>query len=104
MTYGPPPAYGPPPQPMYPPHEHPQATTILVLGILGLVCCGFLGPVAVVMGRRALSEIDNSGGQIGGRSNVFIGYILGIIETVFLVAGIVITGLVIMGGIVGGSS
>lgn len=75
QPYGSP--YGPPP-------DHPQATTILVLGILGLVFCQLFAPVAWFMGRKALAEIDASGGAIGGRSNVKAGYICGIIGTILM--------------------
>lgn len=81
-----PPPYGPPPA------NHPQATTVLVLGILSLVVCGVLGPFAWVMGNRALAQIDASYGTahpIGGRESVNIGRILGIISTVLLVLGVV---------------
>ncbi|MFI9506820.1 DUF4190 domain-containing protein [Nocardia sp. NPDC052566] len=76
------PAYGPPP-------DHPQATTVLILGILSLVVCGVLGPFAWVMGKRALDEIDASGGAVGGRGNVQAGYICGIIGSVMLLLAIV---------------
>lgn len=74
---------------------------MLVLGILSLVLCQFLGPVAWVMGKNALKEIDASGGGIGGRSNVKVGYICGIIATVLLVIGIV-AGIIV--NVAGGSS
>ena len=78
--------YGYPPAP---PPEHPQATTVLVLGIIGFFC--FLtGPFAWVMGRRALTEIDASPGMYGGRSNVQLGYILGIATTVIGLVGLVL--------------
>lgn len=82
MSY-PPPAYG---YPGYgPPPEHPRATLVLVLGIVGLVFCQFCAPFAWAMGRRALNEIDASGGTVGGRSNVMVGYVLGIVGSVFLI-------------------
>jgi hypothetical protein len=92
MSYGsqpPPPGYG---APVYgpPPPNHPQATTILVLGILSLVLCGFLGIPAWVMGNRALREIDASGGAIGGRGQVQAGRVCGIVATVFLILGVVL--------------
>ena len=73
--------------PQFRPPDHPQATTILVLGIMGFFC-GVCGPFAWVMGRRALAEIDASGGAIGGRSNVQVGYILGIVTSILFVLGI----------------
>ncbi|MEU6564466.1 DUF4190 domain-containing protein [Nocardia nova] len=72
------------------PVEHPHATTVLLVGVLSLFCCGALGPVAWVMGKRALDEIEMSGGTIGGRSQIMVGYIVGIVGTfmMVLVAGI----------------
>jgi uncharacterized membrane protein YjgN (DUF898 family) len=67
-----------------PAQEHPQATTILVLGILGLVLCQVLGPFAWSMGNKALREIDSSQGTLGGRETVNIGRILGIVSTALL--------------------
>ncbi len=85
---GAPPPYGQggyPPQPGYaPPPEHPRATTVLVLGILGLVLCGVLAPFAWVIGKSTLEEIDASGGRWGGRSSANTGYILGIVGSVML--------------------
>jgi len=69
--------------------EHPQGTTILILGILSIVCCGVLGPVAWVMGNNALKEIDAQPGRYSNRQIVQIGRILGIIGIVFLVITII---------------
>ncbi|MEV6319764.1 DUF4190 domain-containing protein [Nocardia sp. NPDC051787] len=87
-------AYGPPP-------DHPQATTILILGILSLVLCQIMGPFAWVMGKRALNEIDASGGAIGGRGNVNAGYICGIIATVLLCLSLLIVLLFVVLGLIG---
>ncbi|MEO5708557.1 MAG: DUF4190 domain-containing protein [Nocardioidaceae bacterium] len=90
------PGYGQPPyqQPMpygqapgYPVQfapEHPQATTSLVLGIIGLVLCSVVAPFAWRLGKRTLDEIDASQGQVGGRGAAQAGYVLGIIGTVVL--------------------
>lgn len=56
-----------------------------MLGILGLAMFAPLGPFAWMMGRRALKEIDSSGGTIGGRGLVLAGYICGIVATMVLV-------------------
>lgn len=69
------------PEPIGGPIEHPRATMILILGGMSLFCCGAIGPVAWVMGARALTEIDESRGYYGGRSQVLLGYILGIVGT-----------------------
>ena len=64
--------------------DHPRATIALVLGILGIVTCQVVAPFALVIGRRAVKEIDASNGAIGGRGLAQAGYILGIIGTVLL--------------------
>ncbi|MFI7641214.1 DUF4190 domain-containing protein [Nonomuraea sp. NPDC049400] len=71
--------YGPPPQ------SHPQGTTILVLGILSLVVCTFIGPFAWSMGTRALREIDESGYHYENRGMVQAGRICGIVSSVLLI-------------------
>lgn len=75
----------------YPPAvpNHQQAITILVLGIVSVVACQVLGPVAWVMGNRAMAEIDAAGGAIGGRDLVNAGRICGIVGSVLLVISLV---------------
>lgn len=59
---------------------HPRATLILVLGILSLFCFGIvLGPIAGVMGKNALDEIDANPGAYTNRGQVQAGMILGIV-------------------------
>lgn len=80
------PAYGQPqgyPPGAYPP-DHPRATTSLVLGILGIVLCGIAAPFAWRMGKRTVTEIDASNGQLGGRGSAQAGYVLGLIGTILL--------------------
>ena len=67
------------------PVDHPKGITVLVLGILSIVCCSPLGIVAFVMGNNALKEIDAQPGRYGNRQIVQIGRILGIIGMVLLV-------------------
>ncbi|QIG45694.1 DUF4190 domain-containing protein [Nocardioides anomalus] len=64
--------------------DHPQATTVLILGIVSIVVCGLVGPFAWVMGNRVVGEIDASGGQYGGRSSANAGRIIGMIVTILL--------------------
>ncbi|MEU4340073.1 DUF4190 domain-containing protein [Nocardia sp. NPDC023852] len=103
MSYPPqPPPYGYPAYGAYGAQpDHPQATTILILGILSLVLCQLVGPFAWVMGKRALNEIDASGGAIGGRGNVNAGYICGIIATVLLILSLSVVVLVVVLGVLG---
>ncbi|GAB4582726.1 DUF4190 domain-containing protein [Nocardia sp. IFM 10818] len=74
-----------PEKPIGPTVEHEYATTVLLLGVLSVFCCGILGPVAWVLGRRALNEIEASGGEYGGRVQVVVGYVLGIVGTIFMI-------------------
>jgi len=97
---------GPPPGPPYGapqyaggyvPPDHPQASTVLVLGILGIAVCGVVGPFAWVMGNRVIREIDASGGQLGGRSNANAGRIMGMVGTGMMAIGLLLgAGLVII--------
>lgn len=86
------------------PQEHPNGTTILVLGILSLVCCGLLGPVAWVMGRNALRQIDASGVLYGNRGNIKAGMICGIVATALLIVGILVFGALVIAAVVAGDS
>ena len=79
------------------PVDHPKGMTVLILGILSLVCCSPLGIVALVMGNNALKEIDAQPGRYGNRQIVQIGRILGIIGIVFLVISII--WLIFLGGL-----
>ena len=65
-----------------------NAVTALVLGILGIVLCPLLGPVAWVLGRRGEQEIDGSGGAVGGRGLATAGKVLGIVGTFLLMIGL----------------
>ena len=95
MSYSepPPPQYGAG-QPQYgggAPQDHPRGTTILILGILSLVCCGlFTGIPAIVMGKGALAEIDSQPVPAANRGTVKAGYICGIIGTALSVLGIIL--------------
>ena len=71
------------------PVDHPKGITVLVLGILSIVCCSPLGIVALIMGNNALKEIDAQPGRYSNRQIVQIGRILGIIGIVLLVLGLI---------------
>jgi hypothetical protein len=70
--------------------DHPEGTTILVLGIVSWVACGLAAPFAWAMGNQALKEIDANPGRYANRSNVQIGRILGIVWCCLAMAGIAI--------------
>ena len=93
-----------PQQPYYRAPDHEQATTVLVLGILGIVLCQVLSPVAWVMGNRVVGEIDASGGQLGGRSTANAGRICGIVGTVLFGLGLLFAVVVIIVAVAGVST
>jgi hypothetical protein len=62
-----------------------NGTLILVLGILGIVLCQILGPIAWIMGNNAV-RVPGGDPQQANLAN--IGRILGIIGTVFLILGV----------------
>ena|ERR687893_1248093 len=67
-----------------------KATAALVLGILGFVLCPFVCSIAaLVLGYQARSEIDGSGGRMGGRSNATAGIVLGWIGVALCVLGVI---------------
>lgn len=97
--YGsPPPApYGPAPPAMpggYPPREHPQGTTILVLGILGLSLCFICSIVALVMGKHALAEIDANPAAYSNRGTVRAGQTCALIG--IIIAAVVIGSMILV--------
>lgn len=87
--------YGPPPK------TSGKATTSLVLGVVSMVCFGFLtGIPAIVVGMRARKEIRLSQGRVTGDGLALGGIITGIIGTLI---GLAVVALVI-GAIAVGSS
>jgi hypothetical protein len=77
-----------PPAPRYAP-DHPQAATVLVLGILGAATFGLLAPFAWAMGSRVVREIDDSRGCLGGRGPAQAGRMLGMVSTLLFGASLV---------------
>jgi hypothetical protein len=76
--------------------EHPQGTTVLVLGIIGIVACQLTAPFAWIMGNRALEEIDRDPLRYSNRSNVNLGRILGMVGTILLGVVLVMVALVVV--------
>jgi hypothetical protein len=66
-----------------------NATTALVLGIIGMACA-VLGPLAIVYGARARREIRESGGTLSGDGMAIAGLVLGIISTSLLALNILV--------------
>ena len=95
MSYNeppPPPQYGGQ-QPMYggqpPAGTNKKAITSLVLGVLGLVCCGIFTCIpAIFLALSAKKEIAQR--REGGAGLATAGLVLGIIATVLGVIGIIL--------------
>jgi hypothetical protein len=69
--------------------DHPQGTTILVLGIVGIfftICA----PIAWYLGSRALKEIKASGITYNNQQQIVIGRTLGIIFSILAIIGLVL--------------
>ena len=49
----------------------------LLTGVVGLV----LGPTAYFLGKSAVSRIDNSEGNLGGRGPAMVGWVTGVVAT-----------------------
>ena len=67
-----------------------RATTILVLGILSLVVCGLLGPIAWYQGNQELQRIAAGAVDPSTQGTVNAGRICGIIGSVLTVLGVVV--------------
>ena len=65
-----------------------QAITALVLGILGIICCGLLAPIAWYLGNQELMAIREGRSPAAGEGLAKAAKILGIIGTVLLVLSI----------------
>jgi hypothetical protein len=63
---------------------------ILTLGILSLVICGILGPVAWIMGNNDLREMDARRMDPSGEGLTKAGKICGMIATILILLGCVI--------------
>lgn len=86
----PPPPVGPQPPPPTPAYGQPtapgsaptnqKAIWALVLGIVGLLCCGIFTAIpALIVGIMANKEIGASGGYQAGRGMAIAGIVLGIV-------------------------
>jgi Domain of unknown function (DUF4190) len=85
-------SYDAPPPPQYygqpygaPRRTNPKSIWALVLGILGVLCCGPLGIAAIFVGRSAQREIAATGEA--GNGMAMSGVILGFIALALMVLG-----------------
>ena len=59
-----------------------RAITVLVLAIVGLVCCPLTAPIAWVMGQSELGAVRRGAAPAANESLAQIGMVLGILGTV----------------------
>jgi hypothetical protein len=96
--------YPPTPEPR--PARESRATTALVLGIISVVCCQFLAPIAWYIGNQELKNIRAGYVSTEYEGTAKAGMILGIIGTILLGLGLLwiifFGGLAMVGAILGG--
>ena len=66
------------------PRTSGHATTSLVLGILSLVVCALIGPVAIAFAAAALHQVGGGGYTPGSRGMAIAGLVLGILSSILL--------------------
>jgi len=72
------------------PYQGSSAATVLVLGILSLVVCGLLGPVAWQLGNQESRRIEDRLVDPATRGTVTAGRVLGIVATVLMLLSLFI--------------
>ena len=65
-----------------------NSTLILVLGIVGLLCCNLLGPIVWYMGKQEMQGIAEGRIPSTNEGTAKAGMILGIVSTALLVIGL----------------
>lgn len=66
-----------------------RATTSLILGILGIVCCQICAPIAWYLGNNELKAIRAGSSPAGGEGIAKAGKITGIIGTILLILSLI---------------
>jgi hypothetical protein len=61
-----------------------QAVTAFVLGILSLVCCPLMGPIAWYLGKQEAAAIAQGRSPAAGEGIAKTGLILGILGSIYL--------------------
>lgn len=68
--------------------QNSRAVMTVILGVLGIVCCGLLAPVAWYLANEELKAIDAGRLSDTNRGMAQVGKILGIIGTILLGLGL----------------
>ena len=95
----------PMPPPGAPEKKSNRAMTSLILGILGIICCGLLAPVAWYMGSEELKAIRAGTAPAQNETTAKVGMILGIIGSILLILTLIwiffAGGMAVLGGMTG---
>ena len=67
-----------------------KAVASLVLGIVGVICCGFLAPVAWILAAQERKAIAEGKSPTAGSGLATAGFILGIVGTVLLILVVIV--------------
>ena len=97
----------PPQTPVQPPYAAPggglkphRGTTVLVLGIVSLVCsCVICGIIAWVMGKNDLRAMDAGQMDPSGRGTTNVGKILGMISVILTIVGVIVWVIMLIAGV-----
>jgi TRAP-type C4-dicarboxylate transport system permease small subunit len=96
----------PPSIPVAAAQQSSKATIAVVVGVLGIVCCGLLAPVAWYLGNEEIKAIDAGRLSETNRGMAQVGKILGIIGSILLVLGLLwvlfFGGMAFLGALTGG--
>ena len=79
-----------------------RGTLIIVLGILSLIICGFLGIPAWIMGNADLKEMDAGLMDPSGRSATNAGRIIGMIGVILTIIGVIVGVIFAIVGVIAG--
>ncbi|MBC7631003.1 DUF4190 domain-containing protein [Aeromicrobium sp.] len=72
------------------PQQNKKALWSMILGIVGLLCCGILAGIpALVLSNQAKKEIQASNGQSTGSGMATAGLVLGILSIVSTVISVI---------------
>ena len=89
------------------PQQSSKATMAVVFGVLGIVCCGLLAPVAWYLANDELKAIDAGRLSETNRGMAQVAKILGIIGSILLVIGLLwiifFGGMTMLGALTGGA-
>lgn len=89
------------------PEQSSKATMAVVFGVLGIICCGLLAPVAWYLATEEIKQINAGRISETNRGMAQVAKILGIIGTILLVLGLLwvlfFGGMAVLGALTGGA-